>query len=51
MQHKKTDFILCRIFNKQAIVLQKYCQKESKIAIIGVLQFFKNKDNKNEGIV
>lgn len=48
---KETDFIPCQVWNKQAIVLQKYCQKGSQIAVTGVLQSFKNKDNKTEWIV
>ncbi len=48
---KETNFIPCQVWNKQAITLQKYCQKGSQIAITGVLQSFKNKDNKTEWIV
>ncbi|KAF0849787.1 MAG: single-stranded DNA-binding protein [Spiroplasma poulsonii] len=48
---KETDFISCQVWNKQATVLQKYCQKGSQIAVTGVLQSFKNKDNKTEWIV
>ncbi|ALA98127.1 putative single-strand binding protein SSB [Spiroplasma kunkelii CR2-3x] len=43
---KETDFIPCQVWNKQAIVLQQYCQKGSQIAITGILQSFKDKDNK-----
>ncbi|WP_348735849.1 single-stranded DNA-binding protein [Spiroplasma endosymbiont of Ammophila pubescens] len=45
-KQKETDFIPCQVWNKQAITLQKYCQKGSQIAITGVLQSFKDKDNK-----
>lgn len=48
---KETDFIPCQVWNKQAIVLQKYCQKGSQIAITGILQSFKDKDNKIQWIV
>ncbi|RUP77181.1 single-stranded DNA-binding protein [Spiroplasma poulsonii] len=48
---KETDFIPCQVLNKQAVVLQKYCQKGSQIAITGILQSFKDKDNKIEWIV
>ncbi len=48
---KETDFIPCQVWNKQAITLQKYCQKGSQIAITGVLQSFKDKDNKIQWIV
>ncbi|WP_338991266.1 single-stranded DNA-binding protein [Spiroplasma endosymbiont of Seladonia tumulorum] len=48
---KETDFIPCQVWNKQAIVLQKYCQKGSKIAINGILQSFKDKNNKIQWIV
>ncbi|WP_338992550.1 single-stranded DNA-binding protein [Spiroplasma endosymbiont of Seladonia tumulorum] len=50
-KQKETDFIPCQVWNKQAITLQKYCQKGSQIAITGVLKSFKNKDNKTEWIV
>ncbi|ALA96961.1 single-stranded DNA-binding protein [Spiroplasma kunkelii CR2-3x] len=43
---KETDFIPCQVWNKQASVLQQYCQKGSQIAIKGILQSFKDKDNK-----
>ncbi|WFG96131.1 single-stranded DNA-binding protein [Spiroplasma citri] len=45
-KQKETDFISCQVWNKQAITLQKYCQKGSQIAIIGILQSFKDKENK-----
>lgn len=48
---KETDFIPCQVWNKQAITLQKYCQKGSQIAITGILQSFKDKDNKIQWIV
>lgn len=48
---KETDFIPCQVWNKQAIVLQKYCQKGSQIAITGILQSFKDKDNKIQWMV
>lgn len=48
---KETDFIHCQVWNKQATVLQKYCQKGSQIAITGVLQSFKNKEDKTQWIV
>lgn len=48
---KETDFIPCQVWNKQATVLQKYCQKGSQIAITGILKSFKNKDNKIQWIV
>ncbi|AHF61019.1 single-stranded DNA-binding protein [Spiroplasma mirum] len=48
---KETDFIPCQVWNKQAITLQKYCKKGSQIAISGILQSYKNKDNKIEWIV
>ncbi|WP_338966298.1 MULTISPECIES: single-stranded DNA-binding protein [unclassified Spiroplasma] len=48
---KETDFIPCQVWNKQAIVLQKYCQKGSQIAINGILQSFKDKNNKIQWIV
>lgn len=50
-KQKETDFIPCQVWNKQAITLQKYCQKGSQIAITGVLQSFKNNENKTEWIV
>lgn len=50
-KQKETDFIPCQVWNKQAIVLQKYCQKGSQIAITGVLQSFKNKGDKTQWIV
>ncbi|GAA6238876.1 MAG: hypothetical protein SPLM_09930 [Spiroplasma phoeniceum] len=50
-KQKETDFIPCQVWNKQATVLQKYCQKGSQIAITGVLQSFKDKDNKIHWIV
>lgn len=50
-KQKETDFIPCQVWNKQAVVLQKYCQKGSQIAITGVLQSFKDKDNKIQWIV
>lgn len=50
-KQKETDFIPCQVWNKQAITLQKYCQKGSQIAITGVLQSFKDKDNKIQWIV
>ncbi|WFH00018.1 single-stranded DNA-binding protein [Spiroplasma citri] len=45
-KQKETDFISCQVWNKQAITLQKYCQKGSQIAIIGILQSYKDKENK-----
>ncbi|WP_253301458.1 single-stranded DNA-binding protein [Spiroplasma endosymbiont of Phyllotreta cruciferae] len=48
---KETDFIPCQVWNKQAITLQKYCQKGSQIAITGILQYFKDKDNKIQWVV
>ncbi|MFU0251837.1 single-stranded DNA-binding protein [Spiroplasma sp. Moj] len=48
---KETDFIPCQVWNKQAVVLQKYCQKGSQIAITGILQSFKDNDNKTQWIV
>ncbi|UZQ30820.1 MAG: single-stranded DNA-binding protein [Spiroplasma phoeniceum] len=50
-KQKETDFIPCQVWNKQAIILKKYCQKGSQIAITGVLQSFKDKDNKIHWIV
>ncbi|UZQ29301.1 MAG: single-stranded DNA-binding protein [Spiroplasma phoeniceum] len=50
-KQKETYFMPCQVWNKQAITLQKYCQKGSQIAITGVLQSFKNRDNKTEWIV
>ncbi len=48
---EETDFIPYQVWNKQAIVLQKYFQKGSQIAITGILQSFKDKDNKIQWIV
>ncbi|WFG96248.1 single-stranded DNA-binding protein [Spiroplasma citri] len=50
-KQKETDFISCQVWNKQAIILQKYCQKGSQIAIIGILQSYKDKDNKIQWMV
>ncbi|WFH00133.1 single-stranded DNA-binding protein [Spiroplasma citri] len=50
-KQKETDFISCQVWNKQAITLQKYCQKGSQIAIIGILQSYKDKDNKIQWMV
>ncbi|WP_310612989.1 single-stranded DNA-binding protein [Spiroplasma citri] len=48
---KETDFIPCQVWNKQASVLQQYCQKGSQIAITGILQSYKDKDNKIQWMV
>lgn len=48
---KETDFIPCQVWNKQATILQKYCQKGSQIAITGILQSYKNKEDKTQWIV
>ncbi|AXF95757.1 single-stranded DNA-binding protein [Spiroplasma phoeniceum] len=48
---KETDFIPCQVWNKQANLLQQYCQKGSQIAITGILQSYKDKDNKIQWMV
>ncbi|PQP78435.1 single-stranded DNA-binding protein [Spiroplasma sp. ChiS] len=48
---KDTDFITCQVWNKQANLLQQYCHKGSKIAITGILQSYKDKDNKIQWMV
>lgn len=49
--NKETDFVPCQVWNKQAIILQKYCKKGSQIAINGVLQSFRNKEDKIQWII
>ncbi|QED25428.1 single-stranded DNA-binding protein [Spiroplasma citri] len=48
---KDTDFIPCQVWNKQANLLQQYCHKGSQIALTGILQSYKDKDNKIQWMV
>lgn len=48
---KETDYIPCQVWNKQATILKKYCQKGSQIAVNGVLTSYKDKEDKIQWMV